>query len=62
MSILKQYAAQVAKMLEIPLLVRADGAMTLLQDEMLVTLDPQKGIVYKGSISEDEEMIPRICP
>ena len=44
----QKYAAQVAKMLEIPLLVRADGAMTLLQDEMLVTLDPQKGIVYKG--------------
>ncbi|MBS0651966.1 MAG: pyruvate kinase [Verrucomicrobia bacterium] len=58
----EKHAVQVAKMLDIPLLVRADGAMTLLKDGLLVTLDPQKGIVYKGSISDDEEMIPKLCP
>ncbi len=58
----EKHATQVARMLDIPLLVRADGAMTLLQDGQLVTLDPQKGLVYKGSIVSDDEMIPKICP
>lgn len=58
----EKHAVQVAKMLDIPLLLRADGAMTLLKEGLLVTLDPQKGIVYKGSISNDEEMIPKLCP
>ncbi len=57
----EHYAIQTAKMLDIPLLARADGAMNLLQEGQLVTLDPQKGLVYKGSISQDEEMIPTIC-
>lgn len=57
----EQHAVKMAKMLDIPLLVRSDGAMTLLQDEQLVTLDPLKGIVYKGSIASDEDMIPTMC-
>ena len=57
----EKHAALVAKTLDIPLLTRADGAWNQLQDGQLVTLDPQKGIVYKGSIGSDEEMIPKIC-
>ena len=57
----EKHAALVAKTLDIPLLTRADGAWNQLQDGQLVTLDPQKGIVYKGSIGSDEEMIPQIC-
>jgi pyruvate kinase len=57
----EQYAQQAAKMLDIPILTRADGAMTLLTDGQIVTLDPHKGIVYKGSITNDDEMIPTIC-
>jgi len=57
----EEYVHQVAKMLDIPILTRADGAMTLLKDGQIVTLDPQKGIVYKGSIASDDEMIPTIC-
>jgi len=57
----EQHAVKLAKMLDIPLLVRSDGAMTLLQDEQLVTLDPLRGIVYKGSITSDEDMIPTMC-
>jgi pyruvate kinase len=57
----KQFALQVAKMLDIPILTRADGAMNLLADGQSVTLDPQKGIVYKGSFTNDDEMIPTIC-
>lgn len=57
----EQSALKVAKMLDIPILTRADGAMTLLTDGQSVTLDPQNGIVYKGSITSDDEMIPTIC-
>jgi pyruvate kinase len=57
----EEYAANLSKALDIPLLTRADGAMTLLKEGQIVTLDPQKGIVYKGSIPNDKEMIPTIC-
>jgi pyruvate kinase len=57
----EQFALQVSKMLDIPILTRADGAMSLLADGQIVTLDPVKGIVYKGSVTSDDEMIPTIC-
>ncbi|MGC1878897.1 MAG: pyruvate kinase [Rhabdochlamydiaceae bacterium] len=57
----EQYALHLAKTLDIPILTRADSAMNLLTDGQTVTLDPHKGIVYKGSITNDEEMIPTIC-
>jgi hypothetical protein len=37
------------------------GGPLLLEDGQLVTLDPEKGIVYKGSVGTDEEMIPTVC-
>lgn len=52
---------EIAKRLDIPVLTRADGAMTLLRNGQIVTLDPNKGIIYKGSITNDDEMIPSIC-
>ncbi len=57
----EKHARKMSKALDIPLLMRADDAMHLLQEGQLVTLDPQKGIVYKGSLLSDDEMIPRIC-
>jgi pyruvate kinase len=45
----EKYAALVAKTFEIPVITRADGAMTVLQPGDLVTLDPQRGLVYRGS-------------
>lgn len=54
----EQFALQVSKMLDIPILTRADGAMTLLKEGQMVTLDPQKGIVHKGSVENDDEMNP----
>lgn len=57
----EQYAVEIAKTLNIPLLTRADGAMGLLKEGQSVTLDPEKGIVYKGSILNDDDMIPTIC-
>ena len=54
-------AIQIAKTLNIPIVVRADSALSLLHEGQLVTLDPQKKIIYKGSIGSDEEMIPKLC-
>lgn len=45
----EKYAALIAKTFEIPVMTRADGALTALIDGEEVTLDPQKGLVYRGS-------------
>jgi pyruvate kinase len=57
----ERYAQSVAQMLDLSLLTRAEGALHALQEGQSVTLDPEKGIVYKGSIGSDAEMIPVIC-
>jgi pyruvate kinase len=41
-------ALQAAKELDIPIVVRADGALAALRDGQVVTLDPEKKVVYKG--------------
>lgn len=45
----EKYAALVAKTFEISVMSRADGAMSILKEGDEVTLDPQKGLVYRGS-------------
>ena len=44
----EQYATLVSKTLDIPVVVRADGASDLLKEEQMVTLDPPKALVYNG--------------
>jgi len=39
---------EAAKMLNIPALVRADAAFQILKEKQLITLDPQKALVYKS--------------
>jgi pyruvate kinase len=46
----EQYLLEVGKTLNKPVLVRADGACRILKEGTLVTLDPQKGRVYKGVV------------
>lgn len=45
----EKYAALIAKTFEIPVMSRADGAMSVLREGEEVTLDPQKGLIYRGS-------------
>ena len=45
----EKYAALIAKTFEIPVMSRADGAMAILKEGEEVTLDPQRGLVYRGS-------------
>jgi len=44
----EKYAEMVAKTLDISVMCRADGAMHLLNEGEQVTLDPQRGLVYRG--------------
>lgn len=48
----EKYAALVAKTFEISFMTRADGAMAVLQEGEEVTLDPQRGLIYRGSEEE----------
>ena len=44
------YLKQIAAKLDLPIIVRAEGASETLQSEQLVTLDPHQAIVCKGII------------
>ncbi len=44
----EKYAALVAKTYDISVMSRADGAMSVLKEGDEVTLDPQKGLIYRG--------------
>lgn len=44
------YLLKVAKELSKPAIIRADGACTVLNKSQLVTLDPNKSLVYKGVV------------
>ena len=44
----EKYAALIAKTFDIPVMSRADGAMSILTEGDEVTLDPQKGLIYRG--------------
>lgn len=43
-------ALAISNAFDIPLIVRADQAMNLLKEGQMVTLNPEKGIVYKGTV------------
>lgn len=45
----EKYAAMVAKTYNLPLLTRADGALLALKEGEIVTLDPQRGLIFRGS-------------
>ncbi|MBI2743451.1 MAG: pyruvate kinase [Chlamydiales bacterium] len=47
----EKHAARIARELDIPLITRAEGAAHAIPDGLQVTIDPEKGIVYKGSLS-----------
>lgn len=46
----ERYAMQIAEQLDKSVIVRADGATHVLKEGQLVTLDPEKGLVYKGAV------------
>lgn len=44
----EKYLKKVAKSFNLPILLRADRASSVLRDEQLITLDPEQAIIYKG--------------
>lgn len=46
----EKHAILICKSLNKPLITRADGAFRILREGQLVTLDPEKAIVYKGIV------------
>lgn len=48
----EQHVLKCAEELNIPVLVRADGAFSALSDDLEITLDPEHKLVFQGSINE----------
>jgi pyruvate kinase len=46
----EHYLKQIAKVLNLPIILRAEGASAVLHNEQLVTLDPSQALIYKGII------------
>lgn len=46
----ERYLKKMAQMLNLPVILRAEGAAEVLRNEQLVTMDPPQAIVYKGII------------
>ncbi|MBJ7449584.1 MAG: pyruvate kinase [Parachlamydiales bacterium] len=48
----EKYIMLVSKALDIPAVIRGDGAWAVLKENQIVTLDPHRALVYKGNIPE----------
>lgn len=46
----ENYLKTLARSLNLPIVLRAEGASTTLRDEQLVTLDPEQATIYKGIV------------
>lgn len=57
----EEKAKEIAKNLNIPLLVRADGAVTILKEGQMVTLHPNMGLVFEGIVESEDEMLHQVC-
>lgn len=54
------HAAIVSRELGVPAVVGTEKATKVLKDEMLVTVDGDKGVVYAGAIKEKKEEVPAV--
>lgn len=57
----EKYAATIANELKIPILTRADGAAVILHDGQVITLDVARGLVFKGYMENEEQILSRFC-
>ncbi len=57
----EQYAKSFAKKYNKPLITRAEGAMKVLCKGTRVTLYPSKGLVFKGVIQSEQEILNKVC-
>jgi pyruvate kinase len=57
----EEHAEKIAHDLNIPLLIRADEACSILKEGQMVTLDPLRGLVFEGIIDSDDKMLSQFC-
>lgn len=52
---------EIAKTHDIPVLVRAEAAASLIKEGEWITLAPGQGLVFRGEISSQEEILKAVC-
>ena len=52
---------EIAEKYHIPFLYRAESATTLIKEGEMVTLAPSKGVVFKGEMAAEEDVIKEAC-
>ncbi len=57
----EQCALEIARKFDLPLVIRAAGSFKQLSDGMLITVDASRGLVFKGEVKSNDEMISTIC-
>ncbi|PCI95441.1 pyruvate kinase, partial [Candidatus Aerophobetes bacterium] len=57
----EESAIGISKKYNIPIVVQAESARSLIQEGEMVTLDPNKGLVFEGEISSEEEVLKEVC-
>ena len=57
----EEHAEKFAHDLDIPLLIRADEACSILKEGQMVTLDPLRGLIFEGIIDSDDKMLTQFC-
>lgn len=53
-------AFEYARKYDLPIITCAHSAMSFLQEDQMVTLNPKKGLVYKGTLGSETEMLGEI--
>jgi pyruvate kinase len=54
-------ALEIAKKHHIPVITRAESACSLIKEGEFITLSPSKGIVFRGKLSNDAEIMKDVC-
>lgn len=56
----EEIGKMIAHDFNIPILLRADAACTILKDDQLITLDPIKGLVFEGVVDSEKERLSQV--
>lgn len=54
-------ALEICSKYKIPVITRAESACSLIKEGEFITLDPIKGIVFRGAVSTEEEVMKSVC-
>lgn len=57
----EKFVTEFAHKYHLPYIVRAESACSLIKEGEFVTLYPEKGVVFRGKIETEEEVIRHVC-